>query len=324
MLTDAFGRTVDYLRISVTDRCDLRCTYCLPKGFHGFATPKHWLTLEETARIAQAFARLGTKRFRITGGEPLLRKGLTDLARAISATPGVEDISMTTNGTQLTKHARDLRAAGVKRLNISLDSLRSDCVKEITGADCLPKVLEGIRTAKEAGFDFIKINMVPLAGINDLDLDDMVAFCIEHGFILNLIEAMPMGTTGQQHAHVSLQPVLQQLQEKHNLIASTRKIGGGPAKYWQSQDGGFTLGLITPMSQHFCETCNRVRLSVTGNLHLCLGQEDKVPLRDLLRSGISDAELEQVIRDAVMKKPEKHEFVENPTKIIRVMAMTGG
>lgn len=324
MLTDAFGRTVDYLRISVTDRCDLRCTYCLPKGFKGFSIPKDWLTIEELARVASAFARLGTKRFRLTGGEPLLRKGLTDLVAAINHQSGVEDISLTTNGTQLAKHAANLRAAGARRLNISLDSLRSDCVKNITGTDCLPQVLEGIKTAKEVGFERIKINMVPLQGINDTDLDDMVAFCIEHGFILNLIEAMPMGITGQTHAKVNLQPVLAELQQKFQLIPFEGKIGGGPARYWQSQNRSFTLGLITPMSQHFCATCNRVRLSATGNIHLCLGQEDKVALRPLLRDGCSDGELEQAIRQAITQKPEKHEFVENPKKIIRVMALTGG
>ncbi len=324
MLTDAFGRTVDYLRVSVTDRCDLRCSYCLPKGFHGFATPTDWLSIEELARVAAAFARLGTKRFRLTGGEPLLRKGLADLAAAIAAQPGVEDISLTTNGTQLHKHAAALRAAGVKRLNISLDSLRADCVKHITGTDCLPQVLEGIKTAQSVGFDFIKINMVPLQGINDFDLDDMVAFCIKHGFILNLIEAMPMGVTGQRHAQVNLQPVLARLQQQYDLVASSRQIGGGPARYWQSQDGRFTLGLITPMSQHFCQTCNRVRLSATGNIHLCLGQEHTVPLRPMLRDGCTDAELADTIRQAVWQKPEKHDFVEAPHKIIRVMAMTGG
>ena len=324
MLTDPFGRTVDYLRISVTDRCDLRCTYCLPKGFKGFAVPKDWLTIEETARVAAAFARLGTKRFRLTGGEPLLRKGLTELAAEISRQPGVEDISLTTNGTRLGQQARALRAAGVRRLNISLDSLRRDCVASITGSDCLTQVLEGITAAKEAGFERIKINMVPLKGINDTDLDDMVAFCIKHGFILNLIEAMPMGATGQMHAKVNLQPVLEDLRRKFGLTPFEGRIGGGPARYWHNGSSGFTLGLITPMSQHFCATCNRVRLSATGNIHLCLGQEDKVPLRDLLRGGCTDAELDQKIRDAIALKPEKHEFVENPKKIIRVMALTGG
>ena len=169
MLTDPFGRTVDYLRISVTDRCDLRCTYCLPKGFKGFAVPKDWLTIEETARVAAAFARLGTKRFRL-----LLRKGLTELAAEISRQPGVEDISLTTNGTRLGQQARALRSAGVRRLNISLDSLRRDCVASITGSDCLPQVLEGITAAKEAGFERIKINMVPLKVLKE-----------QPGYILN-------------------------------------------------------------------------------------------------------------------------------------------
>lgn len=275
MLTDPFGRTVDYLRISVTDRCDLRCTYCLPKGFKGFAVPKDWLTLEETARIAAAFARLGTKRFRLTGGEPLLRKGLADLAAEINRQPGVEDISLTTNGTQLGRYARTLRQAGVRRLNISLDSLRGDCVKSITGTDCLPQVLEGIKTAKQAGFERIKINMVPLKGVNDTDLDDMAAFCIENGFILNLIEAMPMGATGQAHAKVNLQPVLAQLQQKFNLKPFEGRIGGGPARYWQSGSGDFILGLITPMSRHFCATCNRVRLSATATCTCVWGRKTK-------------------------------------------------
>ncbi|MCP1772694.1 cyclic pyranopterin phosphate synthase [Neisseria perflava] len=324
MLTDPFGRTIDYLRISVTDRCDLRCTYCLPQGFKGFAVPKDWLTIEELGRVAASFARLGTKRFRLTGGEPLLRKGLTDLAAHISAQAGVEDISLTTNGTQLGKHAAALRQAGVRRLNISLDSLRRDCVTRITGSDCLPQVLEGIKTAQDVGFERIKINMVPLKGINDTDVDEMVAFCMEHGFILNLIEAMPMGATGQAHAKVNLQPVLENLRQKFGLTPFRGNIGGGPARYWHSDHSGFTLGLITPMSQHFCATCNRVRLSATGNVHLCLGQEDKMPLRELLRDGCSDDELDNRIRQAIAMKPEKHEFVENPKKIIRVMALTGG
>lgn len=324
MLTDQFNRTIDYLRISVTDRCDLRCTYCLPKGFHGFATPKDWLGLDEITRVAAAFARLGTKRFRLTGGEPLLRKGLSDLAKSISSLDQVEDLSLTTNATQLALHAKDLHDAGVRRLNISLDSLRSDCLKQITGADCLPQVLGGIITAKNVGFDFIKINMVLLPGINNLDLDEMVRFCMDHGFILNLIEAMPLGQTGQQHGRILLAPVLKDLQNRFNLQESHKKIGGGPARYWQNTDNGFTLGLITPMSQHFCGTCNRVRLSVTGNLHLCLGQENQVALRPMLRDGCTDQELETMIREAIWHKPEKHEFNEKPHKIIRVMAETGG
>ena len=324
MLTDPFGRTVDYLRISVTDRCDLRCTYCLPKGFKGFAVPKTGLPKKKPPRVPAPCPRLGTNRSPPPGGAPLLRRALPKLPAKTSRHPGVEDFPLPPNGPRLGQQARALRSAGVRRLNISLDSLRRDCVASITGSDCLPQVLEGITAAKEAGFERIKINMVPLKGINDTDLDDMVAFCIKHGFILNLIEAMPMGATGQMHAKVNLQPVLEDLRRKFGLTPFEGRIGGGPARYWHNGSSGFTLGLITPMSQHFCATCNRVRLSATGNIHLCLGQEDKVPLRDLLRGGCTDAELDQKIRDAIALKPEKHEFVENPKKIIRVMALTGG
>lgn len=324
MLTDSYGRRIDYLRISVTDRCDLRCTYCLPQGFKGFSVPKNWLTLQETARIAAAFARLGSKRFRLTGGEPLLRKGLSELAAEIARQPGVEDLSLTTNGTQLAKHAATLKQAGVSRLNISLDSLDRERVRQISGSDSLPKVLDGIRAARQAGFTRIKINTVLLGGINDRDIGRMAAFCREHGLILNLIEAMPVGDTGRRHAHTDIRQTFAALQQQYGLSPLQDTLGGGPARYWQSDDGLLTLGLITPMSRHFCADCNRVRLSVTGRLHLCLGQEDQVPLLPLLRDGCSDSELEQAIRQAVMRKPEKHEFVEQPHKIIRIMAQTGG
>ena len=323
-LVDRFGRSIDYLRVSVTDRCDLRCSYCIPKGFRDFEEPENWLTFDEVTRVVAAFARLGTSRFRLTGGEPLLRRNLPDLARRISALPNVEDLSLTTNGTQLVKHAQALRDAGVMRLNVSLDSLRGECVEQITGSDSLQKVLDGLRTAREAGFERIKINMVPMQGVNDGDIDAMVAFCMENGFVLRMIEAMPMGHTGQETRGLLLTALLSQLEKKYALVPSTVRLGGGPAKYWVSPGTGFTLGLITPISQHFCETCNRVRLSVDGTLYLCLGQEDKVELRQLLRAGCSDAELEQAIRQAIARKPERHDFLARPEKIVRFMSMTGG
>ena len=323
-LQDRFGRSIDYVRLSVTDRCDLRCSYCIPKGFRGFEEPKGWLTFDEIERLLGIFVRLGTRRVRLTGGEPLLRRNLPELAQRLSALPGLQDLSLSTNATQLGKHAVALRAAGVDRINVSLDSLDRACMQQITGRDSLQPILDGLMAGKAAGFDPIKINMVAMRGVNDGQIEAMAAFCIEQQFILRLIEAMPMGATGQAHAKVSLQPVLADLQQKFGLTPYEGKIGGGPARYWQSGSGDFTLGLITPMSQHFCASCNRVRLSATGNIHLCLGQEDKVPLRDLLRDGCSDAELEAAIRHAIMMKPEKHEFVESPHKIIRVMALTGG
>jgi cyclic pyranopterin phosphate synthase len=324
MLSDRFGRRIDYLRISVTDRCDLRCSYCIPKGFKGFEEPSHWLTFDEISRVVAAFARLGTQRFRLTGGEPLLRRNLPQLAARIAALPEVTDLSLTTNGTQLSTQAQALRQAGVQRINVSLDSLRGDCVQSITGSDSLQQVLAGLTAARQAGFEMIKINMVPMLGINDGDIEQMVAFCIEQGFVLRLIEAMPLGSTGQQTQGVTLGPVLQRLQQRFALQPSAQTLGGGPARYWRTEDGRFTLGLITPMSQHFCATCNRVRLSVDGTLHLCLGQEQQFALRPMLRAGCSDAELELAIRQAIELKPEKHDFVEQPNKIVRFMSMTGG
>ena len=324
MLADRFGRSIDYLRVSVTDRCDLRCSYCLPKGFKDFEEPAHWLTHEEITRVVAAFARLGTRRVRLTGGEPLLRRDITGLVRTLSALPGLDDLSMTTNGTKLTRLAGPLRQAGLGRLNVSLDSLRQDCMATITGRDCLDKVTAGLEAARMAGFTRIKINMVPLAGVNDGDIEAMVAFCIAQGFVLRLIEAMPMGSTGQASRGLDLQTVLADLTKRFGLVKAAETLGGGPARYWQTPDGGFTLGLITPLSQHFCATCNRVRLSVDGTLYLCLGQEAAYPLGPLLRAGASDAELEAAIREAIEYKPERHHFNEAPTRVMRFMSMTGG
>ncbi|MGD9585803.1 MAG: GTP 3',8-cyclase MoaA [Brachymonas sp.] len=323
-LRDRFGRSIDYVRISVTDRCDLRCSYCIPKGFRDFEEPAHWLTFDEIVRVAAAFARLGTRRFRLTGGEPLLRRNLPELIARLAQLPQVEDLSLTTNGTQLARHAQALRDAGLHRLNVSLDSLRGDCVQAITGSDSLPRVLAGLEAAQQAGFRRIKINMVPMVGVNDSDVDDMVAFCIERGFVLRLIEAMPMGHTGQQTQGMPFEQVMERLQARHGLVPDTAPLGGGPARYWSSPATGFTLGLITPMSQHFCASCNRVRLAVDGTLYMCLGQNDDFALRERLRSGCSETELEEALRQAIELKPERHEFNEKPEQTVRFMSMTGG
>lgn len=323
-LQDRFGRSIDYLRLSVTDRCDLRCSYCIPKGFKDFEEPEHWLTFEEITRVVAAFVRLGTRRVRLTGGEPLLRRNLPQLAASLAALPGLQDLSLSTNATQLARHAESLHAAGVNRVNVSLDSLRRECVNSITGHDSLPQVMAGLQAAKAAGLSPIKINMVAMKGVNEADIETMVGFCIEHGFILRLIEAMPMGDTGRNTAYLDLQPVLEQLRQRFDLIPQSLELGGGPARYWRSADGAFTLGVITPISQHFCATCNRVRLSVDGTLYMCLGQEERFALRPLLRAGISDAGLEMAIREAIELKPERHEFREKPGKLIRIMSMTGG
>jgi len=322
-LTDRFGRRIEYLRLSVTDRCDLRCAYCMPSDFSGYEEPEHWLSFDEIERLVGLFARFGLRRVRLTGGEPLMRNGLTSLARRIKAIPGVEDLSLSTNGTQLGKHGQALRDAGVDRLNVSLDTLQPARFTEITRRDALADVLGGLATAREIGFAPIKINMVWLAGVNDDELEAMVDFCRRGNFILRLIETMPMGETGRQSQYASLQPLIASLKTKFGLIDGLIP-GGGPARYLVSPDGQFSLGFITPMSQHFCATCNRIRLTVDGILHLCLGQEDRLDLRSLMRSGESDESILAAIQAAIDHKPERHEFSERPEKIIRVMSSTGG
>ena len=323
MLIDRFGRAIEYLRLSVTDRCDLRCTYCLPEGFHDFEEPSHWLSFDEIERVVGAFARLGVSRVRLTGGEPLLRRNLPELAGRLKQLPGLDDLSLSTNATQLDKHADALFQAGVSRINVSLDSLHADRIAQISGRDVLPKILAGLAAAKQAGFAPIKVNMVALQGVNDDEIETMVDYCIAQGYILRLIETMPMGETGRQAGHLNLQPVKERLRARFGLVDGIPS-GGGPARYLQKPDGSFSVGFITPISQHFCETCNRVRLSVDGTLYMCLGQNDKVEFRPLLRGGASDEDIEQAILQAIAQKPERHEFREEPTKVIRFMSATGG
>jgi cyclic pyranopterin phosphate synthase len=323
-LIDPFGRKIEYVRLSVTDKCDLRCFYCLPKGFKGFEEPDNWLSFDEIERVIGAFGALGVSRVRITGGEPLVRKNLPQLAARLSALPGIEDLSLSTNATQLQKQAGALRKAGVTRINVSLDSLNSQRFQEITGGGKLVQVLDGLMAAKAARFYPVKINMVALRGVNDDEIEDMVEFCIEHEFTLRLIEAMPMGSTGRAATdrYLDLQDVKKRLAEKYELIPSV--MPGGPARYVQVAGTNLRIGFITPISQHFCETCNRVRLSVDGTVYMCLGQDHKFELRPLLRAGISDADLRQALYQAIALKPERHEFREKPAQVIRFMSMTGG
>lgn len=323
-LIDSFQRRIDYLRVSVTDRCDLRCTYCLPKGFKGFEEPAHWLRHDEMSRLVGLFVGLGVSKVRLTGGEPLLRRGVTDLARQIAALPGLRDLSVSSNGTQLARHAAGLREAGVSRLNISLDSLDADCFARITGRDCLSDVLDGLRAAREVGFRPIKLNMVVQADVNVDEVQRMVAFAIEQGFVLRLIEPMPVGDTGRATKGIDLSNLGERLAEQHGLLPEIMGQGAGPARYWCTPDRQMSLGVITPMSQHFCEACNRVRLGVDGTLYLCLGQNDQVPLGRMMRDGASDEELVAAIHEGIRVKPERHEFNERPQQIVRFMSQTGG
>ncbi|MEO1765796.1 GTP 3',8-cyclase MoaA [Thiobacter aerophilum] len=322
-LIDRFGRRIEYLRLSVTDRCDLRCSYCMPEGFKGFEEPAHWLTFDEIERLLAAFARLGLRRVRLTGGEPLLRGNLPELAARLARLPGIEDLSLSTNATQLARHALALRAAGITRLNVSLDSLRPERIERIAGRDVLARILAGLDAAQAAGFAPIKINMVAMRGVNDDEIEDMVEFCMARGFVLRLIETMPMGETGRNAQYLDLQPVKARLAARFGLMEGEFP-GGGPARYLRTPDGRFSVGFITPISQHFCATCNRVRLSVDGTLYLCLGQEERMEFRPLLRRGAGEEELTEAILQAIELKPERHEFREQPNKILRFMSMTGG
>jgi len=323
-LTDPFNRTIDYVRLSVTDRCDLRCFYCLPEGSHDFIEPDSWLSFDEIERVIAAFSTLGVRRVRVTGGEPLVRKNLAELTARLSRLPGIDDLSLSTNAVGLDRQAVALKAAGIGRINVSLDTLRAERFREITKGR-LDKVLAGLMAAKTAGFAPIKINMVVMKDINDDEVGDMVEFCIEHDFTLRFIETMPMGETGR-HAtdhYVDLQEVKQKLGQRYELIPGVMP-GGGPARYVRVAGTDLRIGFITPISQHFCETCNRVRLSVDGTLYLCLGQENSYPLRELLRSGIDDEGLKMAIMEALALKPERHEFREKPSQIVRFMSLTGG
>lgn len=323
-LVDGFGRAIEYVRLSVTDRCDLRCSYCLPRGFRGFEEPAHWLSFEEIERVMGVFARLGVRRIRLTGGEPLVRHALPELAARLAALPGVEDLSLSTNATRLARHAQALHAAGVGRVNVSLDSLRPERFKEITRGE-LHKVLQGLMAAKAAGFRVVKINMVVMRGVNDDEVEEMVEFCMAHDFTLRFIETMPMGDTGRgaTDRYMNLAQVRARLARRYELVPGVMP-GGGPARYVRVAGSELRIGFITPISQHFCATCNRVRLAVDGTLYLCLGQEDRLELRPLLRTGISDAELVAAIRRAIADKPERHEFGEKPNQVVRFMSVTGG
>jgi cyclic pyranopterin phosphate synthase len=323
-LIDPFGRRIEYVRLSVTDKCNLRCFYCMPKGFKDFEQPEHWLTFDEIERVIRTFTELGVARVRLTGGEPLVRKNIAELAQRLTALPGLQDLSLSTNAMLLGKQADALHDAGVSRINVSLDTLDPVKFREITGGELQP-VLDGLISAKNAGFSPIKINMVAMKGNNDDEFEDMVAFCLQHDFTLRFIETMPMGATAEDATdhYLDLQTVKQKLAESFDLIPGVMP-GGGPARYVQIKNTNLRIGFITPISQHFCESCNRVRLSVDGTLYLCLGQENKVELRPLLRDGIGDDELKSVLIKAIAQKPEKHEFNDKPQQVVRLMSMTGG
>jgi len=323
VLVDACGRKIDYLRISVTDRCDLRCSYCMPEGYAGFEAPAHWLSFDEIDRLAAIFISLGVARIRLTGGEPLLRGRLPNLVAMLRRHSGLTDLSLTTNGTQLAKMAAQIKSAGVDRINVSLDTLSRDRFQALTRRDALDEVLAGLEAARNSGLTPIKINMVWLPRFNGDEIDAMIEYCMDRGFVLRLIERMPMGDSEFVSDSGSLQRQTNRLRNRFGMIDHIVP-GGGPARYLTTPDHGFSVGFITPISQHFCATCNRVRLTVDGTLHLCLGQEDRLELRPMLRGGASDADLIDAVRTAMLRKPHHHEFGSSSRKLTRIMASTGG
>ncbi|WP_394762878.1 GTP 3',8-cyclase MoaA [Phenylobacterium sp.] len=328
-LTDAFGRTVTYLRVSVTDRCDLRCVYCMSE--HMVFLPKaQVLTLEELDRIASAFVGLGTRKLRITGGEPLVRKGLMDLIRSLGRhlkSGALDEITLTTNGTQLAKFAEPLFDAGVRRVNVSIDTLKPDLFRTLTRGGNLATVLAGIAAAQAAGLK-VKLNAVALKDDNAAELPDLIRWGHGQGCDVTLIETMPMGEieadrTDQYLSLTKLRAELESFWTLTDLPLST----GGPARYVEVAETGGRLGFITPLSHNFCEACNRVRLTCTGTLHTCLGQEDAADLRAVIRGGADDEALVEAIRNAVDAKPKGHDFHidrASAPAVARHMSTTGG
>ncbi len=329
-LVDPFGRAITYLRVSVTDRCDFRCLYCMSEDMN-FLPKRDVLSLEELDRLCSAFIGLGTRKLRLTGGEPLVRRDILKLFASLSRhlrSGALDEITLTTNGSQLAKYAAALADCGVKRVNVSLDTLNAEKFRAITRWGDLSKVLEGIDAAEKAGLS-IKINAVALKGFNDAEAADMIAWAHGRGFELTFIEVMPMGEIDGQRAdqYLPLSALRAQLSERLTLTPSSH-VSGGPARYFDVKETGGRLGFITPLTHNFCESCNRVRVTCTGTLYMCLGQDDAADLREPLRRSISDDLLNAAIRAAIARKPKGHDFIidraTNQPAVGRHMSVTGG
>ena len=328
-MIDPFGRGITYLRVSVTDRCDLRCVYCMAEDMT-FLPRRDVLSLEELDRLSSAFVRQGVRKLRITGGEPLVRRDVMKLFRSLGNRlgNGLDELTLTTNGTQLAKYARDLAAAGVRRVNVSLDTLDPERFTRITRWGKLDRVLEGIEAAQAAGLH-VKINAVALKGDNEGEIGDMLAWCGAHGHDLCLIETMPMGDIGGDRTdqYLPLSIVRAQLRQRFTLVETGFRTGG-PARYFDVAETGQRVGFITPMTHNFCESCNRVRLTCTGTLFMCLGQDDAADLRAVMRDGGDDAAIDAAILEAIKRKPKGHDFIidrrDNTPSVARHMSLTGG
>ena len=330
MLIDPFGREISYVRISVTDRCDLRCVYCMAENMT-FLPKKDLLTLEELHRLSTTLTAMGVRKIRLTGGEPLVRRNIMWLIEQLGADVNagrLDEVTVTTNGTQLTRFAEPLASAGVKRINVSLDTVDRDKFAAITRWGKLDPVLDGIAAAKAAGLH-VKINAVALKGVNEDEIEHMLAWCGAEGFDLTLIETMPLGDIDGDRTdqYLPLSAVRARLAKNWTLTDLPDRTGG-PARYVRVEETGGRLGFITPMTHNFCESCNRVRVTCTGTMYMCLGQEDAVDLRGPLRASEGNAPLEAAIRDGIARKPKGHDFVIDRRRkkpaVKRHMSVTGG
>jgi GTP 3',8-cyclase len=330
-LIDPFGRAITYVRVSVTDRCDFRCVYCMAEDMT-FLPKAEVLSLEELERLCSAFVRRGVKKLRLTGGEPLVRKNVMSLFRGLGRhleTGVLEELTLTTNGSQLAKYAKELAAIGVKRVNVSMDTLDKEKFRELTRWGDLDQVMHGIDAAQQAGLR-IKINAVALRGVNDMEFDELIRWTHGRGMDLVLIEVMPMGELGENarlDQYLPLSLVRADLAKRFNLIETDYRTGG-PARYFKVGETDGRLGFITPLTHNFCESCNRVRLTCTGTLYMCLGQDDAADLRAPLRASECDELLDQAITEAIARKPKGHDFIidrrHSAPAVRRHMSVTGG
>ena len=324
-LVDRYGRRITYVRLSITDRCDFRCTYCMAEEMT-FLPRQEVLSLEECLRVASAFVGLGVSKLRITGGEPLVRKNAMWLIERLGALPGLDNLVLTTNGSQLERFAQPLRDAKVRRINISLDTLKAERFKAITRIGELDKVLRGIDAARTAGFKRTKLNTVMMRGVNDDEFVDLVRFAVAQELDISFIEEMPLGEIhGRSDTYISSEETRELLAPHFDLIPSAES-SGGPARYWRIPGSETRVGFISPHSHNFCDTCNRVRITAKGELYPCLGQNDATNLMQVLRSGADDVALRQAIIDSMGIKPFGHDFTAqmDAPQVVRFMSMTGG
>ncbi len=330
-MIDPFGRTISYLRVSVTDRCDFRCVYCMAEDMT-FLPKAEILTLEELDRLCSTFVRLGVRKLRLTGGEPLVRRNVMSLIASLARhldSGALDELTITTNGSQLRRHAAELARLGIRRINVSIDTLDPDKFAKITRWGRLAQVLDGVAAAKDAGIH-VKLNAVALKGVNDDEFDRLVAWCGAEGHDLTFIEVMPMGDIGEVSRvdqYMPLSMVRARLAQRWTLTETDYRTGG-PARYMRVEETGGRLGFITPLTHNFCESCNRVRLTCTGTLYMCLGQDDAADLRAPLRQSEGDELLEAAIREAITRKPKGHDFVidrrHDGPAVSRHMSVTGG